>query len=409
MCFLLPNSLRHIVCVWLLLFTLGAHAVDKPYGIFSSAGAANDQIYENPQLRGVLIRVTWAQLEPTPGNYDFSALDLQVAKVESYGKQWSLASPAGGVGTPDWLMDELGADYIDYSFRGVPGYRLPLIWDPVVQARLKQLAEALAERYNDSESLKLVYVSQMTSNGLEGHLQGVNMTTMSNAGYSDEKWVEASIANARNFALAFTNKALAFEVHDINGSHEPPMEILDALWSDPELEQRVGAAVWWVSGKDSYQADLLAALADYPGDIYGQVIGNSGQPERFSNEDYLSALAQTKALGMRYLEPWDYEFRYSMLSANGAWDEDFARYNAWSEAVFVSERPALNVTIQDGEILLAWNAREGLRYRVDRSLNLSSWDEVAQLTPELDGAQQVILDGLATAENRQFYRVVLID
>lgn len=316
-------------------------AIDKPIGTFSASGALNSDIYANPNLRGVLIRTSWASVEPRPGVFDFSSIALQAANVESHGLPWSLAVAGGGVGSPAWLTDPpgfggLGVPYISYSFRGQPGYRLPLFWDPIVQDRLRMLANALAAQFSQDPNLKLVYVTQMTANGIEGHLQGVDMADLIKAGYSDALWIQACENAARSFAYAFANKAIAFEVHEVNRSAAVPATIINDLWNDPTLGHRVGAAMWWISGKVSYQPDLIAELMAYPGDIYGQVIGRSDQTTRFENGDYTTVFTQAMALGMRYIEAWEYEFKYGPEGANGAWDSVFASYNAWADGTFGS-------------------------------------------------------------------------
>lgn len=315
--------------------------IDKPTGTFSSSGASSAGIYANPNLRGVLIRVNWASVEPTPGVFDFSSLAPEVANVRSHGLSWSLAVAGGGAGSPTWLTDPpssggLGVPYVTYSFRGQPGYKLPLFWNPVVQDRLKILANALAAQYNDDPNLKLVYVTQMTANGIEGHLQGVDMADLVDAGYTDTLWIQAGKNAAKSFACAFANKAIAFEVHEVNGSAAVPAKIINDLWNDPTLGHRVGAAMWWISGKVSYQPNLLAELMAYPGDIYGQVIGRSDQTNRFENGDYTTVFMQAMALGMLYIELWEYEFKYGPNGADGAWDTTFASYNAWADATFGS-------------------------------------------------------------------------
>lgn len=303
----------------------------KPRGTFASAPASAS--YNHPQLRGVLLRASWRSVEPTPGGFDFAALKQQVATLKAVGKPWSLAIGAGGPGSPAWLMDELGAASISYLFRGEPT-RLPLFWDATVQQRLQQLAQQLAQEFGNDSSLQLVYIPQMSANGIEGHLQGVDMAQMVQAGYSDDVWVNAAKQTAKAFADAFAGKALAFEVHEINNSASVPSRIINDLWNDISLQQRVGAAMWWISGRSDYQAALLAVLADYPGDIYGQVIGRSDQSSRFGNNDYGSVFSQAKLLGLRYIEPWEYEFGSGSNSANGAWDATFADFNNWANLNF---------------------------------------------------------------------------
>ncbi|MBV6501851.1 MAG: hypothetical protein CJBNEKGG_04381 [Prosthecobacter sp.] len=398
------------------------HAVEKPLGTFSSSGATMTSIYSNANLRGVLVRASWSQIEPTPGTFSFTAIDNQVAGITSRGKSWSLAVLGGGVGCPAWLTDPaasggLGAPYVDYAFRGAPGYRLPLFWDATVQTRLTLLANALAARYNTDASLKLVYITQMTANGVEGHLQGVTMSTLIAAGNDQDgdsdvdaadfalHWIAASKAASRSFALAFTNKPLAFEVHDVNGSSTIPETIINDLWNDASLNHRVGAAMWWISGKTTYQTQLINVLSAYPGDIYGQVIGKSGEgawaagtpyaagamrmpvnppaaqryryeattagtsggtepvwpttinatvtdgsvvwtcrDSQFGNGDFTTVFSQAKAVGMRYIEPWEWEFNNTTSSANGEWNTAMQDFNAWADATFGGGNTAPTIT-----------------------------------------------------------------
>ena len=287
-------------------------------------------------------------------------------------------------------------------------------------AELEELADALAAEYGSDSTLKLVYVSQMTANGVEGHLQGVDMPTFVSAGYTDQKWIDASIENAVNFAEAFTNKALAFEVHEVNGSATVPETIINDLWDDTSLDQRVGAAMWWISGKTSYQPDLVDVLDDFPGDIYGQVIGKSydgawapstaystanptyrmptsppltgryrylvttggtsGSTEptwpttvgatvsdgpvvwtckdsRFENGDYTTVFTQAMALGMRYIEPWENEFKDGTAGGVApAWDSTLEDFNDWADEVFLApDAPTgLSASGLTAEVALDW-------------------------------------------------------
>lgn len=309
--------------------SLTATAVEKPTGLFSSSSGGS--IYGHSQLRGVLIRASWSSVEPSTGVFELSALAAQVATVKGQGRTWSLGILAGGPGTPAWLMDSLGAPWISYTFRDEP-QRLALFWSPLVQERLRLLAERLGQEFGDDPALKLVYVPQMTANGIEGHLQGVDMNRLVAAGYTDDLWVAAAKGAATSFADAFAEKALAFEVHEVNGGATVPSRILDDLWNDPRLGQRVGAGMWWISGRTDYQAALISVLERFPGDIYGQVIGRSDQTSRFANGNYRTVFSQAKELGLRYLEPWEYEFGTGPNSANGAWDETFHDFNEWADS-----------------------------------------------------------------------------
>jgi hypothetical protein len=296
----------------------------KPSGIFSSSGSGTTAVLNHTAVRGVLVRAAWKDIEQTEGNFNFTSLDNQINTLKAKGKKFSLAINAGGVGSPDWLITQKNVPYFDYLFRGLP-YKLPLIWNDTVTTYLGKLADKLAEKYNNDTSLLLVYIPQMTANGNEGHLNGFSQTAFEAAGYSESKWIDASIKNAKRFALAFNKKALALEVHDLFNSSTPASSIINSLWADNTLNHRVGAAMWWISGKEDYQPNLITVLKNFPGDIYCQVIGRSDETTRFPPEGYQKVFEQAKLIRARYIEPWEYEFGIS------TWDAVFADFNQYAD------------------------------------------------------------------------------
>ena len=314
-------------------FPNNAYKVKLPKGIFSShtEGFTVDSL-DNPEARGGLIRVEWETIEPEPGEFDFSEIDLLVQDMKDRKQMWSL-----GVRTsfhsPTWLAEKLGAEYFEFEFD--EGYleqnpdtitSWPKPWDPVVQDRLKILVDELAARYNTDADLGLVYISQMASKGIEGHLNGVTEDSLVENGVTEESWVNISVATAEMFAAAFTNKALAFEIHDILFSPNAAVRIIDSLWENPELHYRIGAAMWWLSGKTSYQTELLDFMENFEGPIYAQLIGKSSQPQRFENDEFTSVFDQADQLGIRYIEIWNNDMVIS------DWDEDYALFNEQVDA-----------------------------------------------------------------------------
>lgn len=300
--------------------------VVKPSGIFSSAGSTSNTVLNHSETRGVLIRAFWKDIESQEGHFDFASIDNQINAVKAKGKKYSLSILAGGIGSPDWLITQKNAPFFNYLFRGNP-YKLPLIWDNTVLTYLGKLAEKLAEKYNSDTSLLLVYIPQMTANGVEGHLNGFNQISFSNAGYTETRWIDASLQNARKFATCFSKKALAFEVHELFGSSAPASSIILNLWNDNTLNHRVGAAMWWISGNTTYQPNLITVLQNFPGDIYCQVIDRSDNTSSFPNGNYSSVFEQAKQLRARYIEPWDYEFGISN------WNSTFQNFNHYCDTL----------------------------------------------------------------------------
>lgn len=298
----------------------------RPGGVFSSGGGTSTSVLTHAETRGVLVRAYWKDIEATEGSFNFTAIDNQINSIKSKGKKYSLGILAGGIGSPDWLITQRNAPYFNYSFRGAP-YKLPLIWDNTVLSYLGKLAVKLAEKYGADTALLLVYIPQMTANGIEGHLNGVDKTAFAAAGYTETRWIDASVQNAKAFASAFSGKALAFEVHDLFSSAAPASSIINTLWSDNTLAHRVGAAMWWISGSDTYQPDLITVLQHFPGDLYCQVIDRSDNTGSFPGGDYSKVFAQAKNLRARYIEPWDYEFSVS------TWNMMFHDFNLYADSL----------------------------------------------------------------------------
>lgn len=299
----------------------------KPKGVFASSGSNSNHVLDHNEVRGVLVRGLWKDIEPSEGNFDFTALDQQINAIKAKGKKYSLAVIAGGIGSPDWLITQKNVPYFNYLFRGTNSNKLPLIWDDTVLMYLGKLADKLAEKYNTDSSLVLVYIPQMTANGIEGHLNGFDKEDFENAGYTETKWINASLQNAKKFANVFPQKALAFEVHDLFLSIAPASTIITELWEDTSLNHRVGAAMWWISGNNTYQPNLIQFLEEFTGDIYCQVIQRSDKTNSFPNDDYSKVFEQAKQIKARYIEPWEYEFTIN------EWDTTFQNFNTYADTL----------------------------------------------------------------------------
>lgn len=298
--------------------------VAKPLGVFSDFVGGGESL-ANEHAKGGLVRVAWQEIEPSKDNYNWQPILDQVARMDLYSenKPWSLAI-AGGKEAPSWLYEEGVASFLVLS--GKEGeVEIPKFWDEQLQTHLADLAKDLASRFSDEERLALIYLPQMTINGVEGHFNQVPFETLEEAGLTADRWIDAVKQAAINFSEAFPTKPIAVELHEVIGLVEIPVSIMNELWSDPLLNHRVGVAVWWMSGDDlGYQPELIEAFKKFPGDLYGQVIGRSDQLERFPN-GYAEVFEQAKRLGMRYIEPWDYEF------VNLTNDPVFEDFNRWAK------------------------------------------------------------------------------
>ena len=318
-----------IVLLFVPVSSFAQHVITKPVGCFAGTNGMNSAVLSHADARGVLLMEKWADIEPAPGVYDFTALNNKINTVKAAGLKYALAIAAGAFGSPDWLIDSLNANYHRFQYQDQT-WRLPLWWDSSSDQKLTDLITQLGNEYASDTALSHVYVSQMTVNGVEGHLNGVDMAAFAADGFTNEKWISAAKSTARSFANAFPDKPIVFEVHEINYDTIVPATIINDLKNDPSLCNRVGLGMWWISGKTSYQSDLIDFIYNFEGDKYAQVIGRSDQTERFEDRLYASVFAQAKYLNIRYIEPWPYEFQYH---TNDSLIQDF---NRWAEANFAA-------------------------------------------------------------------------
>lgn len=322
----MKNTLFASVCVLISCFA-SAQIIQKPVGCFAGTNGTNPDVLTHPEARGVLLSYKWTEIEPSPGVFDFTNLNNAINTVTNADLPYSLAILGGSFGSPNWLIDDLGASHFDFNYQN-QDWRLPLWWNQVVMDRLDTLITAVGNQYANDPDLSHVYVTQMTVNGVEGHLNGVDMNAFASSGFTPQNWITSAEATTLKYADAFPTKPIVFEVHEIDQDTVVPSTIVYDMYNHPALCERFGLAMWWISGKTSYQTDMLDCIANFNGDKYAQVIGRSDQPQRFQDGLYSTVFTQAKELGIRYMEPWPYEFQHHTS------DSLITDFNAWADAHF---------------------------------------------------------------------------
>lgn len=299
----------------------------RPIGAYASllsGSNTNNPIINHGHAKGALIRTTWNSLEPNDDQFDFSSIDQKIAIInDNRGDQeffYTLAISAGcgspqSPGYPKWMDNRDDIEKWTIKFRNYTCSSMPKGWDDNYLSELKELATALSNKYKSDTNLKLIYVPQATGNGIEGHFNGNfnpsnknDWSPLTSQGLSKETWKYAMKESALIFAQAFNDRAIGLELHTIIGRSDIPLEALNELYDDPRTGKRVGAAMWWLFGKDE-DLELARGMRDFRGDVYGQVGANSTQPTRIGDCDYTTPLDMAIDMGMRYIEPWDREFK----------------------------------------------------------------------------------------------------
>ena len=113
-----------------------------------------------PDVDGVFLKVTWRDLEPEDGRYDWTFLDSQIRYAASLHKTVSIAV-AAGIFTPDWVYKAGAASFTMIGERRrqknfCQPSPLPLPWDPVFLASWTKMIQSLGERYTGNPAVVMV-------------------------------------------------------------------------------------------------------------------------------------------------------------------------------------------------------------------------------------------------------------
>ncbi len=135
-----------------------------------------------PGIDGVQRRYRWAQLEPSPGVYDFAAISRDLEVMASAGVQLVAMIEDktfdGTIPTPADLHDDA------QTLQGPRGY-VATRWDPVVVDRLARLVSALGEQFDCHPNFEGVAFQESALS--------LDPATLREAGYTPEKYRDALI------------------------------------------------------------------------------------------------------------------------------------------------------------------------------------------------------------------------
>ncbi len=128
----------------------------------------SNEVASSPGLAGVVVNVSWSQLEPTQGTFDFSTLDASLSAVQTYDNQHSNAQLGvrlrvfGADDAPDWAKNLDGTPIsitANGQSRGTDGQW----WKPDYRSAWAALQQALAQRYDNNPLVREVVVASCAS------------------------------------------------------------------------------------------------------------------------------------------------------------------------------------------------------------------------------------------------------
>jgi hypothetical protein len=231
------------ICLLLLgLISVGVAAVPPiPKGIFSMPPSERDgfpdQILDDPRIVGVDLGGAWGiDFETTEGVYDWSAVDSELAKAESHGKNVLLRINSGGIHVPDWLLANPNVQ--TFSFVDENPYHstygevltMPVFWDPIFLEKKLALIAAAGAHFAGHSSIEVVTCSFANATTGDWNIPSSpeDIANWVAAGYSTETMVATGKLIVDATMAAFPNQNVSLSIGSGPSDLDPSKDYLAA-------------------------------------------------------------------------------------------------------------------------------------------------------------------------------------
>lgn len=283
-------------------------------GIYCSCGpttstnsSISDDIASLDYVDGILVRISWADLQPSTNSYDWMLLDAQIALAAEYDRHIVLAIMNGPF-APTWLASE-GATTFDYPFRGNTE-TLPLPWDDTYLKYYSAFIQALGQRYANNDRIKLIHVTNATTNGLEMQyvFDSTTINQFTSAGYTEEKLIASWQTILDTYAEAFPNTLLDLDVHPVFNSNTAAQTL--TTYGHEMYGKKFGVfSAWWSvhNATNVYPAmfDLLVTASEKSFATVQMVGSTTEGINPLTQQELYDAIQLAADSNIHYVEVWN--------------------------------------------------------------------------------------------------------
>lgn len=297
--------------------------VYKVSGTFCSCGptsqtssSINRDTENLDYLDGVLVRISWDDMNPQVGIYDWSYLDEQIGYAEQRNTKIALAI-LNGPYAPAWLEEE-GAVMFPYILRN-KAVSLPLPWDPVYLSYYQDFIEELGARYSDNEFIDLVHITNSTTNGFEMQyiFNSAQTDDFEAAGYTEELLINSWTTIVDAYAVAFPNKPVDVEVHPVFFSDKIATDVVNHGLTQYGKRFGVLAAWWSEHNATNVYTSMFSILKNARQQSFAgvQLVGAvSAGLNPLTEEELAAALQLAIDNGFYYMEIWNEDLTNAELN-----------------------------------------------------------------------------------------------
>ena len=174
-------------------------------------------IYDKPGiLDGIVLNVTWDQLEPKPNAINTSVIDKALANVRTYNKKYP-KTPLGvrlrvwaGPNAPKWVK-KINGPSVTIQYSSVP-ITIGRFWNTHYGNAWHKLQVELAKKYDNDPLVREVGMTSCSSVTSEPFIfagGAVSLKKMHTAGFTDGKYINCLMRAPRDY-LAWQNTLVEF-------------------------------------------------------------------------------------------------------------------------------------------------------------------------------------------------------
>ncbi len=258
---------------------------------------------------GTDVNVTWAQLEPSQGVFDDSAIDNALATIGTYNAKYPATPVAAklrvyaGPNVPAWVFSVAGGPITVSNSKG--SMQIAAFWSGRYDAAWRALQAHLAARYDASSAIAEVAVSSCSSLSAEPFvisLDTASLSAMRAFGFDDAAYM-GCLTNAAGDYAAWKMTPLDFTFNTYRLSDG------SSLQADPAFTTGVMASFRSSLGSRAVVANhgLQSPLDAGAQPIYTE-IGTLGPPAEFQGYsptiDWPSSVALAVSYGASEIEIW---------------------------------------------------------------------------------------------------------
>ncbi len=193
-------------------------SAEIPRGVFSlstSGKPCSDTVLDNPDVTGVSIRYPWFSLEPTEGDFDWTFLDDEVARVAAAGKQVLLRIGTMS-GRPEWVTTAVrraGGKFFTFDDNGAET-SIPVFWDPTFLAKKKAMIAAVGKRFTRNPAVVIVTASFANATSEDWNVPHTadDIDNWFDVGYTTAKLLDAGEQIIDATMAAFPNQYVALAI-----------------------------------------------------------------------------------------------------------------------------------------------------------------------------------------------------